>query len=255
MATTSTVDGERRRELLVEIVNRDGRVLIDEAASELGVSAMTVRRDLADLESGGLVRRVRGGAVASLRPRSFEERMASDAQAKATIAAKASRLVPVGGAIAVDASSTSGVLLSQLDGDPATERIIATNSHENFQFARRTPGSRAVLIGGEAEERTDSFVGLLACRAAASLHYSHYFTSAAAADASSGTSEVTLAEAQVKLAFADAADATVLLVDSSKLGQRALVSALDWDRLALMVTELDPRDSTLDPYRAFVDLL
>jgi DeoR/GlpR family transcriptional regulator of sugar metabolism len=59
----------------------------------------------------------------------------------------------------------------------------------------------------------------------------------------------------VKLAFVEAADETVLLVDSTKLGQRALARALDWDRISTMVTELDPGDERLDPYRDLAVLL
>lgn len=253
MATTSTVDAEYRRERLLEILSADGIIRLDTAAEKLGVSAMTVRRDLADLESDGQLRRVRGGAVPSLRPRSFVDRMATGADAKLVIAEKALALVPSTGAAAFDASSTVGTLISRID---QTENLtLATNSYENFLAAKRLPGATPVLIGGEAEERTDSFVGLLACRAAASLHYSRFFTSASAVDPARGTSEVTLAETQVKLAFVDAADETILLVDSTKLGQRALARALNWDQISTMVTELDPSDERLDGFRELVSLV
>ena len=253
MATTSTVDAESRRERLLEILSADGIIRLDAAAERLGVSPMTVRRDLADLETDGQLRRVRGGAVPSLRPRSFVERMSTGADAKLVIAEKALGLVPASGAAAFDASSTVGTLLSRLDG--ASDLSIATNSYENFQAARRLAGATAILVGGEAEDRTDSFVGLVACQAAGSLHYSRFFTSAAAVDAARGTSEVTLAETQVKLAFVDAADETILLVDSSKLGQRAMARALDWTSVSVMVTELDPSDDRLDEFRGFVTLV
>ncbi|MBG6237439.1 DeoR family fructose operon transcriptional repressor [Mycetocola sp. CAN_C7] len=253
MATTSTVNAESRRERLLAILEADGIIRLEEAAEGLGVSAMTVRRDLADLESDGQLRRVRGGAVPSLRPRSFLERMSTGAAAKLVIAEKALALVPEVGAAAFDASSTVGTLLSRLDG--ASDLTLATNSWENFQVARHQPGISALLVGGEAEERTDSFVGLLACQAASSLHYAKFFTSSAAADSARGTSEVTLAETQVKLAFAEASDETVLLLDSSKLGQRALARSLDWDRIDALVTELDPGDERLDPYRDLTDVI
>ncbi|AWB85328.1 DeoR/GlpR family DNA-binding transcription regulator [Mycetocola zhujimingii] len=252
MATTSTVDAESRRERLLEILTADGIIRLDAAAESLGVSAMTVRRDLADLEVEGRLRRVRGGAVPSLKPRSFLDRMSTGADAKRVIAEKVLALMPATGAVAFDASSTAGTVLTRMEGSGA-DLTVATNSYENFQSARRL-GGMPLLIGGEAEERTDSFVGLLACQAAGSLHYSHFFTSAGAVDPERGTSEVTLAEAQVKLAFVAAADETVLLVDSSKLGQRALARALDWQRVSLMVTELDPADARLDPYRELVEL-
>src|SRR5680860_892116 len=147
---------------------------------------MTVRRDLDELASEGLLRRVRGGAVSALGPRPFSERRAVQFRAKTVIADKALALIPASGAIALDASTT------------------------------------ASTIGGEAEEKTDSFVGLIACRAAESMLYQRFFASASAVDSTHGTSEVSLPESQVKRAFAGAARETVLCIDSSKLGQQSV---------------------------------
>ncbi|GAA3712576.1 DeoR/GlpR family DNA-binding transcription regulator [Zhihengliuella alba] len=248
------MDAEVRRQRLLEILQRDGRIRIEAASAELSVSSMTVRRDLADLEAAGDLRRVRGGAVPSLRPRSFTDRMARRADAKRVIAEKVAHLVPQHGAIALDASSTAGVVLGGVPRVDGRQVIAATNSYENFGVARGVEGLSALLVGGEAEEQTDSFVGHIACQAAASLHYSTFFVSAAAVDPD-GPSEVTLAETQVKFSFADASDETVLIVDSSKLGQRALVRGLAWDRIGMMVTELDPADPALEAYRGRVELL
>jgi DeoR family fructose operon transcriptional repressor len=241
-----------RRTWLLNVLSRDGVIRLDDVALELGVSAMTIRRDLLDLEGEGLIRRVRGGAVAPLLPQSFAARKAEQAGPKATIARKAMTLVPQTGAIAVDASSTNAVLLAHLSD--FRDLLIATNSVENAAAARRFAGVRSVLIGGELEERTDSFVGSLAARAASALSYRRFFSSAAAIDAR-GSSEVTPEEAEMKLVFARAADETVLLVDSSKLGGRALADALDWQSVALLITDLEPEDSRLDSVRGLVELL
>lgn len=246
----ATLLGEERRARLLEILTRDGALRLDPVAEELGVSAMTVRRDLDDLEAEGLARRVRGGAVAPVLPRPFGDRMSTRSAAKSAIARKALALVPATGAVAFDASSTSGMLLGEVS---ARDLVIATNSVQNAATARRRPGVRSILIGGELEERTDSFVGAVACRAAASLGYVRFFTSASAVSPA-GTSEVSLEEVQVKEVFADRAEETILLVDSSKLDRTALAHGLDWSRIAVLVTDLDPADERLDPYRDLTDL-
>lgn len=255
MATTSTVGAEERRDRLREILQRDGRIVIETAAIELKVSSMTVRRDLADLEADGNLRRVRGGAVPSLRPRPFSERLLQNAPAKEIIAAKAQNLIPETGAVAFDASSTAGVTLARFEHRSSEELLLATNSYDNFVTASRTQGPVTLLIGGQTEPRTNSFVGHLACQAAQSLHYTRFFTSAAAVDTVGGTSEVSLPEAQVKATFAAAADETVLLADHEKLGQLALARALRWSQIALLITDLDPSDPLLAPYRGLVAIL
>jgi DeoR family fructose operon transcriptional repressor len=246
----ATLLGEERRARLLEILTRDGALRLDPVAEELGVSAMTVRRDLDDLEAEGLARRVRGGAVAPVLPRPFGERMSTRSSSKSIIARKALDLVPATGAVAFDASTTSGVLLGEVS---ARDLVVATNSVDNAATARRRPGVRSVLIGGELDERSGSFVGAVACRAAASLGYARFFTSASAVS-ENGTSEVSLEEAQLKGVFADLAEETILLLDASKLGRVAVAHGLDWAGIDILVTDLDPRDERLDPYRELVEV-
>ena len=116
MATNSTVRGEERRAAILATLAGAGSVQLDAIAAELAVSPMTVRRDLDELEAEGLLRRVRGGAVAIEGPRPFSERRGVRLRAKQAIAAKALRLLPLQGAIALDASSTTGTLAEALSG-------------------------------------------------------------------------------------------------------------------------------------------
>lgn len=241
----------RRRAQLLEILERDGVIQLEPVAAELGVSAMTIRRDIQALDAEGVVRRVRGGAVAIVRPRPFDDRAAIRSSAKSVIARKALLMVPDDGAIAVDASTTSGALLGLVN--PA-RLLVVTNSIDNAAIARARRGVRAVLLGGELEERTGSLVGPMAEQAARGFAVDRLFTSAAALDASLGTMEVSLEEAAVKQVMATAAARTVVLADSSKLDQQALAVALGWDRVDVLITDLDPMDARLDAYRDLVEL-
>jgi DNA-binding LacI/PurR family transcriptional regulator len=54
---------QERHELILRSLRRHGRLRVAELVAELGVSAITVRRDLAELDSAGLLRRVHGGAI------------------------------------------------------------------------------------------------------------------------------------------------------------------------------------------------
>ena len=240
-----------RRARLLEILERDGSIRLESAASELDVSMMTVRRDIQDLDAEGLVQRVRGGAVAPARPLAFGERAASRATAKAAIARKASAYIPTPGAVACDASSTAAALLQVAT---AHDLLVLSNSVDSAAVARRRPGIRSLLTGGELDERTGSLVGPVAELAARSMSFDRFFTSASAVDPLSGTSEVSLEEASVKAAFAARSAEVVLLLDSSKLGGRAVARALDWSTIDVLVTELDPADGRLDEYRGLVEL-
>ena len=248
----ASVIGAERREHLLARLDEQGVIRLEDSATELGVSTMTVRRDLEALERDGIVVRVRGGAVATVRAQPFAERQGVDDAAKTEIARKALDLVPDAGTIAVDASSTSGHLLAQLRG--ASELVIATNSAHNHARARTLRGTRAVLVGGELEPQTESFVGPIACAAAGLLNYDRFFTSAAAAGVEHGTSETIPEEAQVKREFMRSSRETVLLITAGKLGRHAAAVALPWERISIVVTELDPADARLDDIRPLAEL-
>jgi DeoR family fructose operon transcriptional repressor len=252
MTLAGNLAGEERLEWLRERLESEGTVQLRDAAAELGVSEMTIRRDLQELEGLGVVRRVRGGAVAT-GPSTLGERRRQHARAKSKIAAKLLPLVPDTGAIALDASSTMLRLASVLEG--AKDLTVITNGLEVFDALQGKPGVHPVLTGGAHEPRTGSLVGPVAARAAASLYVTVFFLSAAAVTSEAGASEATLDEAQVKQAFADAASSVVLAVDGSKLDQRALAAGLPWDVVDTLVTDLEPASPRLTAYRAAAALL
>jgi DeoR family fructose operon transcriptional repressor len=247
MTLAGNLAGEERLDRLRERLETDGTVQLRDAALELGVSEMTIRRDLQELEGLGVVRRVRGGAVAT-GPSPFGERQRQHARAKARIATKLLPMVPPSGAIALDASSTMLRLASVLEG--AQDLTVITNGLEAFDALQGKPGVHPILTGGAHDPRTGSLVGPMATRAAAGLYVNVFFLSAAAVMNDTGASEATLDEAQVKQAFADTANRVVLAVDGSKLDQRSLAAGLAWDQVSTLVTDLDPASPRLKAYRA-----
>jgi DeoR family transcriptional regulator, fructose operon transcriptional repressor len=250
--TQTNVTAEARLRRLTERLVANGSITIPGAAVELDVSEMTIRRDLVELEVRGIARRVRGGAL-PLGPQTFAERKHSRSRAKGQIAAKLARLIPSTGTIAFDASSTVMRAAAALAG--ARDLTVLTNGPDTFQALQGRAGVTPLLTGGVLESRTGSLVGALAVWTARQLVTSRFITSCAALDASVGTTEMVLEEAEVKRALAGGAAEIVLAVDSSKLERRATVVCLGWTAIDLLVTELDPADTRLDPYRGFVTLM
>lgn len=243
---------EERHAWLRKALEREGHMKIADAAKALDVSEMTIRRDLQELEAVGLVRRVRGGAVA-VGPVAFADRHRQRSKAKGRIADKLLPLIPPTGPIGFDASSTLLRLASAMQSGRDTS--VITNGVETFTALQGKPGITALLTGGELDERTGSLVGPLACRSAGSLLLTRLFVSAAAVHPDLGTSETCLEEVEVKRALVGTAADVVLAVDSSKLGTRAVAVGVEWEKVTTLVTELDPTDRRLDPYRALADIL
>ena len=251
LSPQGTLASEERLHWLGEALGRDGAVTIADAAETLGVSEMTIRRDLVELEERGLARRVRGGAKA-VGPMTFAERRDARPRAKSRIAAKLAGLVPASGTVAFDASSTVMRVAGALR--EARDLTVLTNGPDTFTALQGMVGVTALLSGGRLEPQTGSLVGPLACRAAAQFTVSAYFASAAAVDPATGALEMTLEEAEFKRTVAAGAGHVILAVDSSKLGHHAVAVGLPWDTVDLLVTELQPTDPRLDAYRELVDV-
>lgn len=252
MAVSSNLATEERLSWLRARLDADGSIQIAAAAAALDVSEMTIRRDLLELEGLGVVRRVRGGAVA-MGPVSFQERHRTQARAKGRIAAKLRELVPASGAIGFDASSTILRLAGVLD--QARDLVVTTNSIATFEALQGKPGINAVLTGGSLDPRTGSLVGPLACRVAGSLHLARLFVSAAAVDPTVGTSEAAIEEAEVKRVLASSAAEVIVAVDATKLGTKAMAPAIEWEHVTALVTDLSPDDRRLAPYRELTDVV
>jgi DeoR family fructose operon transcriptional repressor len=224
-----------------------GAVRIDGLAAEFGVSEMTIRRDLDELEALGAARRVRGGAVA-VGPEPFAERHRHNARAKARIADKLLGVIPDRGTVAFDASTTVYRLAAALDG--ARDLVVVTNGMDTFHKLTGKTGIVATLTGGSIEPRTGSLVGPVAVRSAEDFMFDVFVCSSAALDPALGSSEASLEEAEVKRALSRTSGRIVLAVDHSKLGTRAEARMFALDEIDALVTDLDPADDRLDPYRA-----
>ncbi|MDA8045650.1 MAG: DeoR/GlpR family DNA-binding transcription regulator [Actinomycetota bacterium] len=240
------LDTEERLEVIAARVRLEKAVKIAVLATELDVSEMTIRRDLELLASQGVVQRVRGGARA-VGPETFSERFGQHARAKDRIVRKLAPLIGEGGAIGVDASTTLQRLASVIG--QSRDITVLTNGPDLFTALQSQPGVTPLLTGGQLDGRTGSLVGPLAIRSTRDFLLRRLFVSAAGIDADHGTTEVTLEEADVKLAMADAASEIVVALDHTKLGQRGSARCLDIDRIDVLVTDLDPADQRLEPYR------
>jgi DeoR/GlpR family transcriptional regulator of sugar metabolism len=143
-------------------------------------------------------------------------------------------------------------LAAALDG--AQDLVVVSNGLDTFQALVGKPGVVATLTGGSVEPRTGSLVGPVAIRSAADFLFDVFVCSAAAVDPTVGSSEASLEEAQVKRALSVTASRVVLAVDHSKLGTRAQARMFALDEISLVVTDLEPDDSRLNPYRAVVQV-
>jgi DeoR family transcriptional regulator, fructose operon transcriptional repressor len=239
------VYAEERHHAIAALVTERGRVAVADVAERFGVTTETVRRDLALLERAGMLRRVHGGAVPigalSLVEPGLGERHGTRAEQKRKIAAAALDLLPdVDGSVVLDGGSTTAALADLL---PAERRLlVATNSVPIAARLSAAPGVTLHVLGGRVRGITQTAVGESTVRALEHLRVDVAFLGANGITARHGFSTPDETEAATKQAMARAAQRTVVLADSSKLGREHLVRFAGVGDVDVLVT-----DSEADP--------
>lgn len=234
---------EERQEALVAEARRSGRVSVAAAAEIYRVTPETIRRDLAALDSRGLLRRVHGGAVPTESLRLVElgvaERAGSRAAEKARIARAALPQLPngPGSTIVLDAGTTTAGLAAIMPPDP--ELTVITGSMPiAMATSQRCPGP-VQLIGGRVRGLTQTTVGGEAVAALAGLRVDVAFIGTNGITTSHGCSTPDAEEAAVKRAIVSASRRVVLLADSTKFGVEYLRSFASLADIDVLVTDGD----------------
>lgn len=230
----------QRHDRIVEHVRRAGSVRVRELAAELGVSEMTVRRDLELLDAERLIEKVHGGATrvgdqSSYEP-GFEAKRERQRAEKDQIALRALELVQPNSAIGLTAGTTTFAFARHL-GTIANLTVV-TNAPSIAQtlYQSTDPLASVVLTGG-IRTPSDALVGPLATSALSSLHIDVLFMGVHGIDPDAGYSTPNLAEAEVNRAFIEAAGRVVVLADHTKWGTRGLAKIAPLERADLVISD------------------
>ncbi|MET7399390.1 DeoR/GlpR family DNA-binding transcription regulator [Dactylosporangium sp. NPDC005572] len=227
-----------RLDLTLRLVRGSGRLSLADLAERLGVSEMTVRRDLDQLQEQGLVRRVRGGAVALDVPAEqagFTVREQWQSGTKARLARAAAALIEPGGTVLLDAGTTTAELAAHLPARaPLTVAVLSLQAAVRLADQ---PGIRLLVIGGESRAGERSLVGPLALSALDQLRFDTFVMSIGAVHHDLGWSEFDLDDAAVKRAALRRAGRTLVVADATKLGVQAFARVAPLDAVDALVTD------------------
>lgn len=227
-----------RQRKILEALHDDGLVEVEELARTFDVSLMTIRRDLATLESGGYLVRTHGGAVKSSAIDamfSFERRIHRHRKEKERICREAARLVNPGDVIFIDCGTTLFRLARFLKGiEPL--RII-TNSLPIVSELSTDDSVLVTLTGGDLVPDRKALYGRVAEEMIGSVHADKAFIGADGVAASSGLTSYDEKEAGISSRMAESADQVFLLCDSSKIGNTSYYRFGSLDLVDVLITD------------------
>ena len=217
---------ESRRAAIVDLLRSTGAVTVAELEERFGISSMTARRDLADLERQGLARRTHGGAILpaiSAHEDSFVHRLESATDAKLALARAAVSMLAPQESVFLDSSSTA-YFVAQRILDQGLEVTVITNSLPVMDLIGTSSSPNVELIGvcGTLRPLTRSFVGPFAVHTVLGHFADRVFLSVKGVTPDGALTDADPLEAEVKATMIAHAQEAVLLIDESKLNARGL---------------------------------
>jgi DeoR/GlpR family transcriptional regulator of sugar metabolism len=230
---------ERHERILAELEQR-GSVRVSHLVQLLGVSDMTIRRDLDTLQRLGLLEKVHGGAtlrkVGSADEPGFAAKSARELREKEAIAARAAEFVQPGSAVAITAGTTTHALARHLTGVP--DLTVVTNSVRVADVLQDPDRfDVTVLLTGGLRTPSDALVGPIAIAALHSLHVDVVFMGVHGMDAEAGFTTPNLMEAETNRAMVASARRLVVCADSTKWGVVGLSTIVPLSAASVVVTD------------------
>jgi len=243
--------GSDRRLYILERIAESGSVRIGQIADDLGVSTMTVRRDVKQLEEDGFLRRSHGGATRYL---TLDFTLAANGRAlrhsreKATIARAAAALIERGDSVFLGYGTTVAHLARSI---PSGQDItVITYSLEAASFLGSRPGVTVISTGGVVRPDGITQTGSLAEATLRRFHATKAFIGAGGVSARAGVTDHSYAESELNRLMVERATDVYVLADSSKLGEMAMATVCGLSAVTALLTDQAATPAQLDLLRA-----
>jgi DeoR/GlpR family transcriptional regulator of sugar metabolism len=240
----------QRRHLILQELQSSGTVRVADLAGVLGVSEMTVRRDIDTLDAEGQLLRVHGGATrtgtfSAIEP-GFVSKSAQETEAKQAIAAEALSLLRPDMTLLISGGTTTYEFARLLPRDlgltVATNSIMVANALVPGTVGPATAataargGIRTLVLGGQRTP-SEALVGPVTMHAMENLHADLCFMGVHGIDPEAGITSPNLLEAEANAAMIGASGALVVLADASKYGVVGLAGIAPLASIGTLITD------------------
>lgn len=236
-----------RQSIILDELRTHKRVRSTDLCEILRVSEDTIRRDLSELENMGQLKKVHGGAITLSFIPSFKKREVLEIETKHAIAKKALQLIKDGQVLIID-GGTSNLQLVNLLPEYLNLTII-TNSIPVASKLCEYPNVDGVLLGGNILRKGYSVIGHQTLEFLDEIHADMCFLGITSVDPEFGLTEANRKETTIKKAIIRSSNKVASMTISSKLNTRQPFKVCDIDCLDIMVTDLDPEDAILIPFK------
>ncbi|MGF0237748.1 DeoR/GlpR family DNA-binding transcription regulator [Rhodococcus sp. IEGM1300] len=238
-----------RRQKILLILERDGKVMASALSQHFAVSEDTIRRDLLELSVAGLVQRVHGGALP--RPKDtgkdFFTRVSETDEVKTQLAQLAAREVQNGQIVMFDSGSTTLQIARSLPSDISITAVTASPMIAIILAEHK--GINVILAGGQLNPATLSVNGHETLRLIESIKADLLFTGVCAIHPDVGITSLHFDEVPVKLAMLDSASHVIAVTTADKLGAVEPFVVAPCNRIHTLMTEQYLASGSVEDYQ------
>src|ERR1700678_1857210 len=241
---------DERRQHILSLIQTQGRVLVGELSRDLGISQITIRKDLEYLQSKGLVHRTHGGALriqsSALFDPTLQEKQKHHHIEKQRIAAAAAKMVEEGQCVMLDSGTTTAAIAHELRH--FLQLTVITNA---VNIAAELAGTdfEVILVGGTMRKNSFSLVGPLAEDNLEEMHADILFLGVDGFDLEVGITTPNFLESRVNRAMVKAARKVVVVCDSSKFNHRSLSRIMPPSAIHYLITDRNLPSAAVDALR------
>ncbi len=227
-----------RQEIILDILEKNGKAGIPEFAQALAVSEITVRRDLERLEMQGLLQRTRGGALyrePTFFELFFEKRMKEMEVEKHRIGEAAARMVQRGDVVLLDTGTTTLQIARELKSVSAI--TIITNSIYILAELRFAKDINLILLGGNYRTGDYALSGPLTEKNLETFRAKYAFLGTDGITIENGVTTNDLYTAEVTKLMMAHAESPVLVADHTKIGRIGAIRYAEVLDFRLLITD------------------
>lgn len=230
---------DRRQDILRLLGNGDAHAIV-EMAEALAVSDETIRRELRQMETDGLIERIHGGArlARTAEEGAFEVRLGRNAVAKQSIASAVALLVEDGQSLYIDASSTGHYIAQALRAK--RDLTIVTNALGVIQELGGRNGNRLYAAGGELDHRYRAYFDSDARAYLARFRPSLAIISTESVDPVAGFTNYHVGEADLCRQMIAQSERVLIAVDAAKFDRRSIATVATFAEVDILVTDRAP---------------
>ncbi|MBQ8816723.1 MAG: DeoR/GlpR transcriptional regulator [Lachnospiraceae bacterium] len=239
-----------RKNLILEKLQDEKRVVVSELSEQFEVSEETIRRDLDKLEKMGLATKTYGGAVLvenSNAEMPFQVRRKKNLQGKRVIAEIIAGLVSDGDHIIMDPSTTAVAIVKALSDKKRL--TIVTNSIELLVELGDASGWDVISTGGTLKENYLALVGPQAVECINSFNADKLIMSCKGIDMEKGITDANELFSQVKKAMLRSAKQIILAADHTKFEKIAFSKICEVADIDMVVTDVRPSETWMEYFK------